>query len=136
MHGDQVQYDDLIQPGHINPEFVRYEKHRVWVVEANLKDGTRHIYKKRTFFIDEDSWQIAVVDVYDNRDELYRVGIAHSVNYYEVPTQWLMLEVFHDLQSRRYIASGLDNQSDMYDFEAKVTEREFTPSALRREGRR
>ncbi|MBO9491389.1 DUF1329 domain-containing protein [Endozoicomonas sp. G2_1] len=136
LHSDQVQYDDLIQPGHINPEFVRYEKHRVWVVEANLKDGTRHIYKKRTFFIDEDSWQIAVVDIYDNRDELYRVGLAHSVNYYEVPTQWLTLEVFHDLQSRRYIASGLDNQSSMYDFDAKVTEREFTPSALRREGRR
>ena len=44
---------------------VRYEKHRVWVVEANLKDNTRHTYKKRVFFIDEDSWQVAIADIYD-----------------------------------------------------------------------
>jgi len=136
LHSDQVKYDDIIQPGHINPELVRYEKHRVWVVEANLKENTRHIYKKRVFYIDEDSWQIAVTDIYDNRDELYRVGIAHTINYYEVPTVWSTLDVFHDLQSRRYIAIGLDNETKMYDFSKKQNERDFTPAALRREGRR
>jgi len=136
LHSDKLKYDDIIKPGHINPEHVRYEKHRVWVVEANLKSDTRHIYKKRVFFIDEDSWQIAVTDIYDNRDELYRVGQAHGVNYYEVPTQWSTLEVFHDLQARRYIAIGLDNETDMYDFSAKLKDKSFTPSALRREGRR
>ena len=136
LHSDKVKYDDILQPGHINPELVRYEKHRVWVVEANLKEGTRHTYKKRVFFIDEDSWQIAVTDIYDNRDELYRVGVAHGINYYEVPTQWSTLEVFHDLQSRRYIAMGLDNEAGMYNFSADLKDKSFTPSALRREGRR
>lgn len=136
LHSDKVKYDDIIQPGHINPDLVRYEKHRVWVVEANLKDNTRHTYKKRVFYIDEDSWQVAVADIYDNRDELYRVAVAHGVNYYEVPTQWSTLEVYHDLQSRRYIAMGLDNEAKMYDFSAKLKEKDYTPSALRREGRR
>jgi len=136
LHSDTVKYDDILQPGHINPELVRYEKHRVWVVEANLKENTSHIYKKRVFYIDEDSWQIAVTDIYDNRDELYRVGVAHAINYYEVPTQWSTLDVFHDLQSRRYIAIGLDNETKMYDFSKQLNERDFTPSALRREGRR
>lgn len=136
LHSDKVKYDDIIKPGHINPDLVRYEKHRVWVVEANLKPDTRHIYKKRVFFIDEDSWQVAITDIYDNRDELYRVGMAHEINYYEVPTQWSTLEVFHDLQSRRYIAIGLDNETSMYDFSAELDDNEFTPSALRREGRR
>jgi len=136
LHSDSLKYSDILQPGHINPEHVRYEKHRVWVVEANLKGGTRHTYKKRVFFIDEDSWQIAVTDIYDNRDELYRVGVAHGINYYEVPTQWSTLEVFHDLQSRRYIAIGLDNETSMYDFTAELNDKGFTPSALRREGRR
>jgi len=136
LHSDKVQYKDILQPGHINPDLVRYEKHRVWVVEANLKADTRHTYKKRVFYIDEDSWQIAITDIYDNRDELYRVGVAHGLNYYEVPTQWSTLEVFHDLQSRRYIAMGLDNQAKMYDFSVELTDNEFTPSALRREGRR
>ena len=135
LHSDQIKYDDVLKVGHINPDLVRYEKHRVWVVEANLKDNTRHTYKKRVFFIDEDSWQIAVTDIYDNRDELYRVGVAHGINYYEVPTQWSTLEVFHDLQSRRYIAMGLDNEASMYDFSAKMEEKSFTPAALRREGR-
>jgi hypothetical protein len=136
LHSDSLKYADILQPGHINPEHVRYEKHRVWVVEANLKSDTRHTYKKRVFFIDEDSWQIAVTDIYDNRDELYRVGVAHGINYYEVPTQWSTLEVFHDLQSRRYIAMGLDNEAKMYDFSAKLKDVSFTSSALKREGRR
>ncbi len=136
LHSDSLKYEDILQPGHINPEHVRYEKHRVWVVEANLKSDTRHTYKKRVFFIDEDSWQIAVTDIYDNREELYRVGVAHGLNYYEVPTQWSTLEVFHDLQSRRYIAMGLDNEAKMYDFSAKLKDISFTSSALRREGRR
>ncbi|REL28911.1 DUF1329 domain-containing protein [Thalassotalea euphylliae] len=136
LHSDSLKYDDILQPGHINKDLVRYEKHRVWVVEANLKDDTRHIYKKRVFYIDEDSWQVAVTDIYDNRDELYRVGIAHGINYYEVPTQWTTLEVFHDLQARRYIAIGLDNEESMYDFSVKLKDKVFTPAALRREGRR
>ncbi|MFT6208782.1 MAG: hypothetical protein ACJA0T_002706, partial [Colwellia sp.] len=136
LHSDSLKYADILMPGHINPEHVRYEKHRVWVVEANLKSDTRHTYKKRVFFIDEDSWQIAVTDIYDNRDELYRVGVAHGLNYYEVPTQWSTLEVFHDLQSRRYIAMGLDNEAKMYDFSAELDDISFTSSALRREGRR
>ncbi len=136
LHSDNLKYDQILQPGHINPELVRYEKHRVWVVEANLKSDTRHTYKKRVFYIDEDSWQVAVTDIYDNRDELYRVGVAHGINYYEVPTQWSTLEVFHDLQSRRYIAMGLDNEAKMYDFSADLKDVNFTSSALRREGRR
>ena len=136
LHSDKVKYDEILQPGHINPDLVRYEKHRVWVVEANLKGNTRHTYKKRVFYIDEDSWQVAITDIYDNRDELYRVGISHTINYYEVPTLWSTLDVFHDLQSRRYIALGLDNEAKMYDFSAQLKQKSFTPSALRREGRR
>jgi hypothetical protein len=136
LHSDKVTYDEILQAGHINPDLVRYEKHRVWVVEANLKESTRHIYKKRVFYIDEDSWQVAVTDIYDNRDELYRVGVAHAINYYDAQTLWSTLDVFHDLQSRRYIASGLDNESKMYDFSTQLNERDFTPAALRREGRR
>jgi len=136
LHSDELKYEQILQPGHINPEYVRYEKHRVWVVEAKLKSGTRHTYKKRVFYIDEDSWQVAVTDIYDNRDELYRVGVAHGLNYYEVPAQWSTLEVFHDLQSRRYIAMGLDNEAKMYDFSTELSDSSFTPSALRREGRR
>ncbi|WP_095499093.1 DUF1329 domain-containing protein [Paraferrimonas haliotis] len=136
LHSDKVTYDEILTPGHINSDLVRYEKHRVWVVEATLKDSMRHIYKKRVFYIDEDSWQIAVTDIYDNRDQLYRVAQAHIINYYDVPTLWTTLEVFHDLSSRRYLAMGLDNEDKMYDFNANLPDSNYTPQALRRSGRR
>jgi hypothetical protein len=134
LHSDKVKYDDILQAGHINPDLVRYEKHRVWVVEANLKENTSHTYKKRVFYIDEDSWQVAVTDIYDKRDQLYRVGVSHTINYYEVPTLWSTLDVYHDIQSRRYIAIGLDNEEKMYDFSIELKERDFTSLVLRREG--
>lgn len=136
LHSDSIEYEDILRPGHINPDLTRFEKHRVWVVEANLKDEFRHIYHKRVFYIDEDSWQIQLVDSYDSRDELYRVGIAYGVNYYDVLSQLSTMDVIHDLNSRRYLAMGLDNEESMYQFNVEVNDRQFTPQALRREGKR
>lgn len=136
LHSDNLKYADILKPGHINPDYTRFEKHRVWVVEANLKPEFRHIYQKRVFFIDEDSWQIQVADMYDNRNELYRVAVAHGVNYYEVPTQWSTLDVYYDLNSRRYLALGLDNEESMYQFDVSLDDGDFTPQALRRKGKR
>ncbi len=136
IHSDQLQYEDVLKQHHVNPELTRFEKHRVWVVEATLKEEYRHVYGKRVFYIDEDSWQIMVADSYDDRGGLYRVALAYGLNYYEVPTPWATLEIYHDLNSRRYLATGLDNEEDMYDFSVDLKDRDFTPQALRREGKR
>lgn len=136
VHSDKLKYKDILKPLHLNPDYLRYELHRVWVVEATLREGSRHLYKKRTFYIDEDSWQIMAADIYDNRDQLWRVSEAHSINYYEVPTFWTTLEAHYDMQSGRYLALGLDNESTMYDFDIKRTDKDYSPGALRRAGRR
>jgi hypothetical protein len=132
-----VKYDDLVMPGHLNPDYMRWELHRVHVVEATLKKDARHIYKKRVFYIDEDSWGIAMVDQYDNRGELWRISMALMKNYYELPGVWSSGDLYHDLQSRRYSANGLyseEKQSPV--FENKVpNKRYFKPSSLRRRGR-
>nr|WP_231875517.1 DUF1329 domain-containing protein [Oleiphilus sp. HI0086] len=132
-----VQYDDLVMPGHLNPEYVRWELHRVHVVEATLKKGARHIYKKRVFYVDEDSWGIAMVDQYDNRGELWRVSNALLKNYYELPGVWSSGDVYHDLQARRYSVNGLYSEEKQAPvFENKVpNKRYFKPSSLRRRGR-
>jgi len=136
LHSDDLRYEDILTPLHINPDHLRYELHRVWVVEATLKEGSRHLYKRRTFYIDEDSWQILSVDIYDNRDQLWRVSEGHPISYYEVPTFWTTLEVHTDLQTGRYIAIGLDNESSMYDFDIERTLKDYSPGALRRSGKR
>ncbi len=131
-----IKYSDILKPLHINPDLPRYELHRVWVVDATLKAGARHLYKRRTFYIDEDSWQILAVDQYDNRDQLWRVSEGFAINHYNVPNLWTTLEVHTDLQAGRYIAIGLTNESEPYNFNAKLSTKEFTPSALRRAGKR
>ncbi len=135
LHSNQLKYKDILQAGHINPEYLRYELHRVWVVEANLKAGTRHIYKRRTFYIDEDSWQTVAVDQYDNRDQLWRVSEGYGINYYDVPNYWTTVETVYDLQSGRYIAIGLNNEAKFtYNFNADINFADFTQAALRRAG--
>lgn len=136
LQSPELKYSDILTPLHINPEHVRYELHRVWVVEATLKADARHIYKRRTFYIDEDSWQILVVDQYDNRDQLWRVSEAFPINFYDVPLIWSALDVHTDLQAGRYLAIGLYNEGQPYDYDVQFNELDFTPDALRREGMR
>ncbi len=135
LHSDKLKYKDILHPLHVNPEHLRYELHRVWVVDATLKQGTSHVYKRRTLYVDEDSWQILAVDQYDNRDQLWRVSEGFVVNYYDLPTVWTTLEVHTDLQAGRYLAIGLDNEEEtMYDFSIERSLDDYTPMALRRSG--
>ncbi len=136
VHSDGLSFSEILTPLYVNPQHLRYELHRVWVVEATLKEGARHIYKRRTFYVDEDSWQILVADSYDNRDQLWRVSEGHVINFYEKPLIWPTLEVHTDLQAGRYLAFGLDNEFPMCSWDARLESRDFTPAALRREGKR
>ncbi len=133
-HSDKSKVEDMIKPGFIDPDYLRYELHRVYVVEATIKPGKRHINPRRTFYLDEDSWQILTTDHYDAGGSLWRYSEAPSVNYYEVPVFWSTLEDHHDLKSGRYIAVGLDNQEDMYDFSFQTTPDMFSPQSLRQRG--
>ncbi|MDB6126865.1 MAG: outer rane lipoproteinsorting protein [Verrucomicrobia bacterium] len=101
LHSDQVKYSDILKPLHINQDLARYELHRVWVVDATLKPGTSHLYSRRTFYVDEDSWQILAADQYDGRGAIWRVSEAHCINYYDALTFWSKLEVHTDLQNGR-----------------------------------
>ncbi len=134
----EVKYEELLTPGHINPDYARYELHRVWVVEGTLKPGMRHIYSKRVLYLDEDSWGAAVVDQYDGRGELWRVSQAYLKNYYELPTTWSALDTYHDLQAHTYSVQGLDSEErGSVDFsQPSPGDGGFTPAAMRRKASR
>ena len=130
-----LKYADIIKAGHINQDLTRYELRRVWHVVATLKEGQRHIYAKRDFYIDEDTWQAAVIDHYDGRGQLWRVAEAHAEDYYDKQVPWYALEVLYDLQSGRYLALGMKNEEkSAYDFGFTATTSDFTPAALRQDG--
>lgn len=134
LQDPKVKFSDILKPLHINQDLARYELHRVWVVDATLKEGERHIYKRRTFYVDEDSWQILAIDQYDNRDQLWRVSEAHAMNFYDVPTVWTALETHTDLQAGRYLAIGMYSEYPVPQFNVKRDPEDYTPTALRREG--
>lgn len=129
-----LKYKDIITPLHLNPDYTRYELHRVWIVDATLKAGERHVYKRRVFYLDEDSWQVVIVDCYDGRDQLWRVSEGHAMNFYNAPALWTAAETHTDLQAGRYLVIGLFNEGRVHDFNIKRTEADFTPDALRQEG--
>jgi len=129
-----TKVSSLIRPGHINPDYIRYELHRVWVLEAKLKPGQRHINSRRTMYLDEDSWQIVGIDHYDGQGSLWRYSEALPINYYEVPTLWTTLETHHDLKSGRYISGLLDNQDKPRDFSFQSTPSDYSPQNLRDSG--
>ncbi len=79
------EFEPMMTPHHPNPEPIRWELHRVWEVIGTLKEGSRHLYGKRHYFLDEDSWLIAVIDKYDKRGNLWRMSWAHGKEYYDFP---------------------------------------------------
>ena len=79
----EEQVEDVLGPKFLNPEALRYEKHRVWVVDSTLKAGKRHLYGRRTFYMDEDSWTALTGEMYDGRGELWRVQYAYPATLYD-----------------------------------------------------
>jgi len=67
---------------HLNPDVMRWELHRVWVVEATLKPGQRHALSKRRLYVDEDSWFIVANEGYDQAGKLVRAIYNHHMPNY------------------------------------------------------
>ena len=89
------------------------------------------------YYVDEDSWSIALVDQYDAQGGLWRTTIAYLMNFYEVPALLSVMTVYHDLVAERYFASLLDADVERsLVFEDKAPPPQyFKPAALRRRGR-
>lgn len=135
LDSPKLKYSEIIKAGHINQDLTRYELHRVWHVTATLKSGERHIYAKRDFYLDEDTWQAAAIDHYDGRGTLWRVAEAHAQYYYDKQVPWYSVETLYDLLSGRYLALGMKNEEkSAYEFDYPAKESDYTPAALRQAG--
>lgn len=88
--------DDLLGKNHVNPDGVRYELHRVWVVEASLKNGARHVDSKKVFYLDEDSWNIVGYEGYDHAGKLVRYLQFPIWQAYDVPAAININEMAYD----------------------------------------
>ena len=133
-----LRYASLIGHESIKPEYLRFELHRVWVVEAKLKPEFRHIYTRRTMYIDEDSWQALIADRYDGRGNLWRTAMAFPTEATEVPVFVADGYEYIDLYQHRYLVQGLHNeepQAPLYNA-TSLSLADYTAEALRRMGHR
>ena len=133
LSSPSYKYAEIIQPGHIDQDLVRYEKHRVWAVEATLKPSQRHIYQRRTAYFDEDGYNMLGGELYDARGGLWRVQEAHLIQYYDVPTCFNASDVVYDLVEGRYVIQNLKNEEEGINFNADdITDNMFLPEEMRR----
>lgn len=99
----KAKFEDVAQANSINPSSRRYELHRVWVVEATVKAGTRHTSPKRTFYLDEDSWNLVMADDYDAQGKLWKVREGFPLPVYETGSCDVTAFVQYNLTEGRYV---------------------------------
>lgn len=136
IHQPNIKYADLVKPGHANPDYMRYELRRVWVLEGTLKEGFRHLYAKRVMFLDEDTGHAVASDLYDGRGQLWQHAFINY--YYSFDTQaWHAgTSFYHDMNSGGYIGYNLFQERPVGPLLNKgdLKESMFTPEAARTAG--
>ena len=132
ISGPEVSYDQIAAPKHLNQDLARYELHRVWVVEANVKEGTNHSIARRIFYIDEDTWNIVAVEGYDGRGDLYQYQEGHHVFAYNMLLSGTVPEVIYHFNSGRYFVTAMANEDRAVDFSLEFRESHFEAAQVQR----
>lgn len=126
---------EVLTPGHVNPNLIRYELHRVWVVEGKLKPNARHLYYRRVMYFDEDTFQLAAADLYDAHNQLWRTQEVYAMQHYDAKVPGYSGMSFNDLNSGTYMlddATFEEKRSEVFGQKFRLVD--FQPDALRRMG--
>lgn len=132
LAGGAVPRAELLTPGHPDPRFLRYEVHRVWVVEATLLPRRAHLFKRRVFYLDEDSWNIVLVENYLADGTLARVQECGVVQDFVHAIPECRPVFVHDLPGDRYLADDLlDSPADRLVNVRGLEPDDFSPAKVR-----
>lgn len=133
-----AKVDDLVTPGTLNPAQVRWELHRVWEVEATLAAGKRHVVPKRKYYIDEDSWQIVLLDGWDAKGQLWRTNYSLMLTAPDIPAvSSFVMWGGYDLQNGAYYLNMSSNELPrQYEVKEPIPRTFFSPESLANEGGR
>lgn len=122
----------VIGKGSLNPDAVRWELHRVWVLEATLAAGKRNVAAKRRLYLDEDTWQAVLADTWDAQGKLWKTGQAYTLLAGDEPSASTLSYTWHDLLSGGWVYAAAINETggvSYQDFDSKQLSR-FTSGAL------
>lgn len=126
---------EVIGANHFNPDFVRWELHRVWVVQADLAPGKRHIAPKGTYYIDEDTWLPLLAERYDGHGQLWKHLWQLPLLMPDLPGVYSTTWGFNDLINGSWFISGVMNEkAAQFKLMPRYPDSHFSSSALAAEG--
>ncbi len=126
---------EVITKNHLNPDHVRWELHRVWVVDATLRQGQRHQAPKARYYCDEDTWICVLGDRWDANGQLWKTLWAQTFVAPDLPGTPVGAFGFNDLLSGQGFAGNLYNaKTSQYAIVPRIPGSVFTPDALAGEG--
>lgn len=130
--------NEIGTPKHLNPDYLRWELHRVWVVEATLKQGERHVQKVKTFLLDEDSWNVIGYFSLDHANKVHHLMYQPPIQQYEKPTNRNGHYILYDMSKSVYGVGQMMGSPKMTGFyEADpYSASYFTPGSLAGSGLR
>ncbi|MGJ7512950.1 DUF1329 domain-containing protein [Pseudomonas baetica] len=127
----QVKDDkELLSKHHINPEHVRWELHRVWVVEATLRNGKRHQAVRSRYYCDEDSWICLLGDRWDANGQLWKTLHADAVVAPDAPAVVMTSFGFNDLISGTSFEAIINNKPKQYALTPRFDKDAFSADSL------
>jgi hypothetical protein len=122
--------ENLLKAKFVNPDLTRWELHRVWVVEGTLKEGKRHIYAKRTIYLDEDTWIAVASDAWDARGQLFVSQFMPQAFSYDVLAPTTSLQLFHNFVAGSYGVQGFSGLQKGIQYYDGLPEKDWSPESL------
>jgi hypothetical protein len=129
--------DRVTGPSHVDPDALRYELHRVWVVDGVLAEGKHHAVPHRRLYVDEDSWFAVYSDAWDDQGRLWK--FSHGTMYLvpELPAIVLASQFTYDLIGGGYIyAFAFNDKPVQFTLTAPHKASDFTSDILASTGQR
>lgn len=127
--------EDALAKFHLNPDKLRWEKHRVWVIEATVAEGKRHAVPKRTYYLDEDTWLITLMDGYDAEGKLWRTTQMTPFVVPAIPATVVKTATVFNLQANTFsVIQALNGET--FKVVPPKPETYFTGDAVAAEGSR
>lgn len=135
-----TQSSHTLTPNHPNPDDIRWELHRVWVVEGTPKPSVRHIYSKKVFYLDEDMGG-GNMETYDHAGKLFRAGWSTTVQLYDIGIPYTLGNFFFDFSTGSYWMGSHPADKDVFGLKfpkdgswKKTRQQIFTPEYLQANG--
>lgn len=127
----QMPLSQVLGKTHPTPDALRYELHRVWVVEGTVAPDAHDVVSRRLLYLDEDTWMAVYADSWDENGKLWK--FAHATMYVmpDVPAVVIGSQIVHDFELGGYAFTFAFNDEPVhYKLTTPHPAALFSPSAL------